>query len=575
MIDGMGSFSGLGKAVARWGRSRLPERQHLRQDAVAGLPGAIASVPDGMASAVLVGVNPIYGLYASMTGPIAGGVTASTKLMVITTTTAAALAAGSALDGVAEDDRPGALFLLTIITGIVMIVAGVLRLGRYTRFVSHSVMIGFLTGVAANIVLGQLGDLTGVATQGANSLAKAWSVISDLGAVQIPSLLVGLSAIVIIAGLGRTRFGAVSALVAVVLPTLAVVVSGADVARVADAGDIPRGLPAPVLPDLGALSFDLVTGAFAVAIIVLVQGAGVRESAPNPDRTPSNPDQDFIAQGIANVAAGFFRGQPVGGSVSQTALNRAFGARTRWAAIFSGLWMLVILVAFSGLVGEVAMPILAAVLIYAALGSLRPVEIATIWRTGYVSQIALVTTFVATLFLSVTVAVGIGVALSLLLQLNKEAMDLRVVQLVSHSDGQFVEQDAPDVLPSEQVTLLDVYGSLLYAGARTLQARLPDPGGSRHAAVVLRLHGRTSLGATFYRVLADYSRRLAETEGTLYLSGLAPELLDQFKDNGVLKLSGPIHPVRATDVLGESTRKALREAHTWLVEHSPDAEPPS
>jgi hypothetical protein len=101
--------------------------------------------------------------------------------------------------------------------------------------------------------------------------------------------------------------------------------------------------------------------------------------------------------------------------------------------------MLLILVAFSGLVGQVAMPILAGVLIYAAIGSLRLHDIGAIWRTGYVSQVALVTTFIATLLLPVTAAVGVGVALSLILQLNKEAMDLRVVQLDLRDEGQVVD----------------------------------------------------------------------------------------------------------------------------------------
>ena len=100
----------------------------------------------------------------------------------------------------------------------------------------------------------------------------------------------------------------------------------------------------------------------------------------------------------------------MGGSVGQTALNMAAGARSRWAAVLAGVWMLVILLAFSGIVGKVAMPTLAAVLIYAAVGSLRPGELVTIWRTGPTSQVAVATTFLATLFLPVTAAVGVGVA---------------------------------------------------------------------------------------------------------------------------------------------------------------------
>ena len=187
---------------------------------------------------------------------------------------------------------------------------------------------------------------------------------------------------------------------------------------------------------------------------------------------------------------------PVGGSVGQTALNVSAGGRTRWAAIWSGVWMLVILVVFSGLVAKVAVPTLGAILIFAAVGSLKPAEVTTIWRTGLTSKIAVLTTFAATLFLPVAAAVGIGVALSLLLQLNTEAMDLKVVELVPRDDGQFEEHPAPAALTSDHVTILDVYGSLLYAGSRTLQSRLPDPAGTEAPVVVLRLRGRTTLGAT-------------------------------------------------------------------------------
>ena len=156
--------------------------------------------------------------------------------------------------------------------------------------------------------------------------------------------------------------------------------------------------------------------------------------------------------------------------------------------------MVVILVAFSGVVAEVAMATLAAILIFAGVGSLRPAEVATIWRTGPNSQIAVVATFVATLVLPVAAAVGIGLVISLLLQLNQEAIDLAVVQLEVDDEGRFVETPPPARLPSHTVVVLDVYGSLFYAGSRTLQVRLPDPSGAERPAVVLRLRGRTSLG---------------------------------------------------------------------------------
>jgi sulfate permease, SulP family len=551
-------------ASRRWLRSVGPERAHLRGDILAGLPGAISSVPDGMAAAVLAGVNPVQGLYACFAGPVAGGLAASTRLMVITTTSAAALAAGSALQNVPADQRPEAVPLLVIMVGVILLAAGLARLGRYTRFVSYSVMIGFLTGISVNIVCGQISDLTGAPAQGAFPLAKAVDVISHPGTIDLASLCTGLGALAILVLLARTRLAVLSALVALVIPTAVVVLAGLDsVARVGDQGDIPGGIPLPHLPDFRFLSFSLVTGAFAIAAIVLVQGAGVAEAAPNPGNVPSSPNQDIIAQGVGNLAAGFFRGIGVGGSVGQTALNVSVGGRTRWAAIWSGIWMLVILALFSGLVAKIALPTLAAILIFAAIGSMRPREIATILRTGRTSQIAVISTFTATLFLPVAAAVGIGVALSLLLQLNQEAMDLAVVELIPLDDGRFEERPPPAVLTSQHVTVLDVYGSLLYAGARTLQAHLPDLGTAQAPVVVLRLRRRTSLGATFIKVVSDYADHLASADGRLYLSGLEPALTEQLTRSG--HVDGPIRTFEATPIVGESTRAAYLDAEAWLV----------
>jgi len=554
--------------VRQWLHSVAPRKQDMRADALAGLPGAIASVPDGMAASVLAGVNPVYGLYASAVAPIGGGFTQSTRLMVITTTSAAALAAGSTLSKVSAADRPGSLFLLAIIAGIAMIVAGIFKLGRYVRFVTQSVMVGFLSGVAANIIFGQLGDLTGVDAPGSVALQRAWYVVTHPGEIHGASLLCGLSALALIAVLSRTKIASIGALIALVIPTIAVSVFDiSGVATVADGGAIPSGVPLPHVPELRLLSANLVVGALAIAAIVLVQGAGVAESAPNPDRSPSDPNRDFAAQGVANIVSGLFRGIAVGGSVGQTAINVSNGARSRWSTIFSGAWMFVILAAFSGVVGNVVMPTLAAVLIFAAIGAIRFGEASAIWRTGMTSRIAMTSTFIATLMLPIPAAVGFGVAIALLLQLNQEALDLKIIELIPRADGKLEEHEAPRRLRDRDIVVLDVYGSLFYAGARTLQAHLPDPSGVDRPVVVLRLRGRTTLGATFFVILADYAERLAAEGGRLYLSGIDPKLIAQLHGTGRISVSGPVEIEPATQIVGESTAAAYRAGQAWLIGH--------
>jgi SulP family sulfate permease len=546
----------------------------LGTDAVAGVPGAIASVPDGMASAVLVGVNPVYGLYASMAGPVAGGLAVSTRLMVVTTTTAAALAAGSALSGFSGTQRSEALFMLSAVAGLMMIVAGLLRLGRHTRFVSVSVLTGFLSGVAINIILGQLGDLLGSPQKGRPAVVKAWNVLTNPSEMSLTAIAVGLGALALMLLLSRTRLTSIASLIALAIPTL-LSLGASNLVRVQDSGPIPTGIPTPHLPQLSLLSsLRLIAGAAAITVIVLVQGTGVAEAAPNPDGSPSDPNRDFIGQGLGNLASGLFRGQPVGGSVSQTALNRAAGARSRWASIFSGIWMLVILVVFSGVVGRIPIPTLAAVLIFAAASSLRVGRIETVLRSGAPAWVPFIATLAATLVLPVATAVGVGVGLSLLLQLNQEAVDLEVVSLLVQPDGRFVESPATTSLPSAEVTILEVYGSLRFAGARTLQTRLPDPATSNQPVVVLRLRGRTRLGATGLIVLGGYANHLAAAGGHLYLSGVDSRLVKR------LRRSHRIDPdlvtiVPATATLLDSTRHAFDQARTWLADQPPNEHQPA
>jgi sulfate permease, SulP family len=545
-------------------RAAGPERRHLRADILAGLPGAISSVPGGMATAILAGVHPIQGLYACFAGPIAGGLTAHNRRMIITTTGAAALAAGSALRDVDQAQRPAAVVLLAVMAGAALLAAGILRLGRLTRFVSHPVMIGFLTGVSVNIICGQLADLTGATAHGPTALARALSIVVHPSRIDAASLLAGLAALAVLTALSRTRLALAGSLLAIVLPTVVVAAIGAtSVARVKDVGQIRPGIPVPQLPDFHVFSAGLVTGALAVAVIILVQGAGVGEAVPNEGGGLPEVDRDMIAQGAGNLASSIFGGIPVGGSLGQTAVNVQSGARTRWAGIWSGIWVLAILAAFSGAVGKVALPTLAAVLIYFGVSSLQVGEVSSILRTGPISQVTVITTFIATLLLPVAAAVGIGIALSLLLQLNRDAMDLTVVELVPLEDGRLAEATPPDSLPSHKVTILDVYGSLLYAGSRTLQAKLPDPGRAHDPALVLRLRGRMALGATFLKVISDYSDRLAEVGGRLYLSGMDAALTERLRSTG--RLDGPVRTFGATPVIGESTYAAYLDAGAWLM----------
>lgn len=537
---------------------------------VNGLPLTAASVPDGMASASLIGVNPIYGLYAGFIGPIIGGLTTSTTIMVIATTSAASLAAASAVGGLDPDLVWPSLAMLTLVAGVLMVLAGSFGLGRYVSFVSQSVMTGFLTGVATSIVFGQVADLTGAPASGPTSVHKVLDVALHPSRIHTPTLVVGLASIAVLVGVRRIpRLSNYGALLALVL--LSVVVATvpwfSEVGIVSDVGAISPGVPPLVLPQLGMASIDVLVGAFAVAVIVLIQGAGVAQSFPNPDGSRSNVNTDFAAQGWANVGAGLFGALPIGGSIGSTASSASMGSRTRWVSIFSGLWMLAVLVALSGLAERAALPTLAAILIVAGVGSISPDSISTVWRAGAASRTALLATFLGALLLPVAAAVGVGVALSLILHVGLEARDIRLVEMYRDDSGAVAERPTPEVLTTNQVVVLNVHGSLFYAGARQIEVDLPAIGDSTGATVVLRLRGRVRLGATAVTILTRYSADLSAAGGRLVLAGVDPQLVHHLRTTRQLLDSGiQINP--ATPVLGESTLAALAGENYILLSDS-------
>jgi len=558
-------LSHLRESVANYLEPRLPRPGKLRQDVIAGLTSALGNVPEGMADSLLVGVNPVYGLYASMIGPLIGGLFSSTQLMMVATTSATSLAAGQALLHLPAEQRDNALFLMVILVGVFQIVFGLLKLGQLTRFVSYSVMTGFLAGLAMLLILSQLPTAAGYAATGTNKLTQAIDLLLHIPDINVLSLALAILTLILAVILSRTRLGHFASIVAIAIPSLLVLFLQLEgVAIVRDISEIPHGFPTPVLPDFSE-AWNLATGAASIALIILVQGAGVSQSVPNPDGTPRSISRDIVAQGTANIASGFFRGLPVGGSLSGTSFALVAGARSRWALIFTGLWMAVIVLIIPGIVGYIAMPALGALLILAGFRSLKPSDISAVWSTGWGSRIAALVTFISTLILPIQMAVGLGVLLSAVLYINQSSTDVSLVQLVKRAYGRIEERRPPKKLASQEVTVLDIYGHLFYAGARTLERKLPAPEGTQSPVVVLRMRGYNHFGATLLDVLSDYAEKLKAVGGRLYLSGMSESAYDEVVESGRIKLMGPVHAYEADAVVWESTNEAVTHARTWLV----------
>ena len=553
---------------------RLPQKKFLVPDLIAGLVNGISNIPDAMASAILAGVNPIYGLYAVMIGTPFGSLFTSSHLMAIGTTSAIAITTGSALAGLESGQIATALFTLTLMVGVIQVLAGLLRLGRLMRYVSNAVMVGFLTGISALVVLSQLGDFTGFKSEASNRVLQAVDLIFNLRLVHAQTFAVGLLTVVLIIWLDRTRLKNFSMLIAIALASvLVLILRWETVLRVGDVSAIPRGLPALSWPDLSMLS-ALVAPAISIAIIALVQGAGVSKGYKNPDGEYPDVSQDFIGQGAANVAAGLFQGMPIGGSVGSTALVASAGGKSRWANIYSGLVAIAIVLLLAGVIEVVAIPAMAALLIVAGFQSLDFEEIRDVWEVGWFPRIVMVITLLATLSLPVQYAVFFGVILSVLLNFISASQDIRLVELISISDGRSREQEPPKALPSHAFTVLQVYGTLFFATVEKLGEILPSPKNAESPVVILRLRQHRQITSSFINLLDNYDEELRAVNGRLILTGINPRIKQQLDVTETIQDSlGEEDVFLASTYLGESTQEAMRVAQGWLQQTYPDALP--
>lgn len=538
-------------------------RDGLKDDAVAGVVLGGQSVPDGLAGGLLAGVNPVYGLYAYMFGMFGAAFVTSSQFMTVQATGAMA-AVVSDIPQVREGDTPErVLFTLAVLTGVLMIGAGYFKLGTILRFVSNAVMVGFISGVGINIVLGQLNDFTGYEASGSGRLARTLDLLLHLGRIDPATIIIGILTILMILSLERTRLGALSLVVAVVVGSALVPIFDSDVAQLKTIVEIPGGLPAPVLPLWGQMPYLLIPAA-SLAFVGLVQGAGISANFPNPDGSYPEASRDFVGQGVGNLVAGTFQGMPVGGSMSATSIVTTAGSQTRAAQMFAGLVMAVIVIAFGDAVGEIAMPALAGLLIVVGFRTVKPDDIIAVWKTGRVQAATMAITLMLTVVIPLQYAVLVGVGISTLLFVIRQSSDLVVRRNVIVGD-RWREEDPPATVPANDVLIIQPYGSLFFASASTFEKLLPAVSSeTQNSVVIIRFRGRTDVGSTLTETLARYAEALRGADSKLMIVTDSPRVLGQLKATGVTPVIGEDNIYESDEWLGATARRANNDALGWI-----------
>jgi SulP family sulfate permease len=542
-------------------------RETARDDAMAGLVLGVESVPDGLASGLLAGVNPVAGLYGYLFGMLGGALFTGATFMAVQATGAMSIIVAD-VDLASRDDPARSLFTLSIVTGALMIVAGALRLGSALRFVSNSVMTGFVTAIGINIVLGQLETLTGYDAPGDNRVERALSLVTHLWEIDLATTVVGVTTITLIVVLQRTALGALGLVVAIVVGSGLTAVLRAfdvDVPVLGDIADVPRTLPFITMPLFGEM-FGLIVPAASLTFVGLVQGAGVSAGVPNPDGTFSSSSQDFIGQGTGNIASGLFQGMPVGGSMSASSLVVTAGARTRASLFYAAGVMAVVILALANVVAYVAMPALAGLLIVVGFATIKPSRVKSVVRTGAVQATVMTTTLALTMLIPLQFAVLVGVGISLIMFVIRQSNRLTTKQLEFQADGRIREVEPPDIVAPGEVVVLQPYGNVFFATAPVFEDQLPSvTPESRHSVVILRIRGADEIGATLLAVLDRYATGLRNVDSKFMLVTDNPRIERQLEVTGAIRSIGAENVYHGNEWIHETVRRARQDALDWIA----------
>jgi sulfate permease, SulP family len=539
------------------------------RDVIAGLVTGLFSIPEGMAYASIGGFNPVAGLYSGVVSTIVGSVLARTVLMVTTLTSALALSSRSVLTDAGLDPAdPANVAALAIVVGVVMLVLGLLKFGSIMNFVSNAVMTGFTTGIALQIIAGVLGDATGYKPDSHNTIGKFIDAFAHIGAWQLTACLVALATVAVWAVFHFIKpLEAFATLIALVVVTVGVALLDVDVETVGDIASIPNALPPFVVPHFAAMP-DLLVGGLAVALVGLAQAAGISAAVPNPDRSRPNTSGDFVAQGAANFAGGFFGALPTGGSLSRTGVGVSAGAQTRWAGIFAGVWLALLVLVAGSLAELIPMPVIGGLILVigAELITGRWADIKLVSRTAPLSALAMLVTFLATTQLPLHMAILIGAITSLVLYCVKAAGSAELIALTPAPEGGWDRAPVPDSVPSDDVTVLHYAGVGLFAEVPRIDETWPRVDDSRNAVVVLSLGTLPDVPSSkVIHALKKWAGDLQSNGGRLIIAGVSPSSAKVLERGGVGDVTGSDGIIVATTHVFGAVDDAVELGRQWIV----------
>ena len=516
-------------------------KETLRADIFAGFTNATIVLPQAVAFATIAGLPPEYGLYTAMITPIVAALFGSSMVMISGPTTAISAVVFSTISEIHEPFSAAFVemaLLLTVLVGLIQFALGFAGIGRLVAFVSHSVMLGFTAAAAVLIAASQLADALGVeVVRGGSVFERIARIIGAIETVQWQAVVIAATALVV-AVLAKYLWkkGPNFVIGLAAASVLAYLLKAAE-NGVHMVGGLPSVVPSfspPTFDNLGTLAVAT-EGAFAIALIGLLEAISIGRAFAFKAGGRFDADQEIVGQGLSNMVGGLFQAYPGSGSFTRSGVNYEAGAKTPVSAIASSVFLLLLLLLLAPLAASIPIPALAGIILLVAYKLISFTEIYSIIRTSRAEMAIIFATFLAGVLVKLEFAIYVGVILSLLIFLSKSARPTVAIS-APDQDGVFRNAQVFGLKECPQVVFARLDGALYFGSVEAIERALrriererPD---QKHLVFVLKGVGDIDLSGG--QLIIEEARRRRRRGGALYIVARYAPLVKQLKKFGVI-----------------------------------------
>ena len=552
-----------------------------RADLIAGVTVATVAVPQAVAYALVAGVPPEIGLYTAIVMTIVGAIFASSRHLINGPTNAISIAVLSVVAFIEDPAlRVQAVILLAFMIGAIQLLIAVFRMGDLTRYISHSVIVGFTLGAGALIALDQLKNIFGFKSMGGahdHFLSRFWQTMTNGGPIHMETLAVGVGSALLLLALkglkGRSGWRFLPDLfIVVVVSSVAVAWLGLAEQGVKVVGAIPATLPSFDAPTFDpGLMRDMATGALAIAVLGLLEAIAMAKAIAAQTRDKLDINQQCLSEGLANIAGSFYQCMPGSGSLTRSAINHQAGAVTQWSGVVAAVAVALIMLMLASYAKYIPRSALAGILVVTAWKMIDWHALKYHLRaTRFDAAIVGVTAFSA-VAISIEFCILIGIFMSFMLTVPR-AGRMRRTEFVVSPEGSIRER-LPEDTPCKKILIFGFEGELFFGAATFLEHHFAHIEGritDDTRVLVLRMKRMRNPDAVGLSVIEHFLKRMQQRNVHVLLCGVRVQMFDTMKRAGMEPLFGKDDVFLEQPVRETSTMLAIKHAYALIGETCPD-----